>query len=221
MANYQSHFSFATVVSVGYACVGIFALHVYAEQILLAAVIVVIAGMLPDIDANDGEPVKEFGILISAIVPIILLETFPTLKAGGVSRIALVVICCYVVTRLSILHMLRSWTTHRGLIHSIPAAIIVFELVYLLFWDLYMQERLYLGCAALVGYLSHLLVDAYGNFDIVGKATGKAKPGTPVLKFFGKSASSTIAIYTCVIALGWFVAKDIFPGLQLVAGVSY
>jgi hypothetical protein len=107
------------------------------------------------------------------------------------------------------------------MIHSIPAAIITFEFVFLLFWDLYLYDRLYLATAALVGFLSHLLLDAYGNLDIVGKAMGKPRTVQPVMKFAANSWGATASAYGLCLLLGWFIAQDLYPSLRIVAGINY
>ena len=86
----------------------------------MSAVIIAIAGMLPDIDASQSSPAKELAGLIAALTPVFLLEYFPKLHTAGTARIALVVICSYLLTRLVVVRGLESFTKHRGMIHSIP-----------------------------------------------------------------------------------------------------
>lgn len=218
MAQRSSHLSVSILLSVLYAGFGVTALRMYPEHVLLASVIVIVAGLLPNIDSEPGAgPAREFGGLLAAVAPLLLIDFFPSIKAGGVARIALVVICCYLFSRLIVVRILEYRTEHRGLIHSVPAAIITGEVVYLLFWDLFPIQRLYLGGAALLGYLSHLIIDATGNIDILGKKEQKRA----ALKLKGQSIGSTLALYSLSLLLGWLILRDIFPGFRLNFGVSY
>ena len=221
MAQPQSHISFSVIVALAYAAGGMMFFGFPPEHILLASVIIMVAGMLPNIDDGGGNAAKEFGSILAAVSPLLLLQAFPALRQGGVARIALVVVVCYVLTRLVIVRGLKKYATHRGMIHSFPAAILTFEVTYLLFWDLPLRNRVFIALAAFAGFLSHLLLDAYGNIDIVGKATGKPAGSSPVLKFFGPTWGSTFAVYAGIAVLGWFIAKDFYPGLGIYGGVTY
>jgi len=210
MPQYQSHISFSTAVAVGYALAGYYWWGIYPELTFLATVIVVITGMLPDIDASGGIPSRELGGLLAAVAPIALIELFPELKSGGIARVALVVICSYILTRLLIIRGLKVVTAHRGIVHSIPAAILTFELVYLLFWDLYQLDRLYIAGAAFVGYFSHLFLDGLGNVDLIGHVVGKAEQKKAAMKLRGENWGSTAVLYASVVILGWYIAQDFY-----------
>ncbi len=221
MAQYQSHISFSVFIAAAYAFLGGFLFDLPLEQLLLSSVIVVVAGMLPDVDATGGVPEREVGGLLAAVAPIIVLEFFPGLHSGGVARIALVVISAYLLTRYIVVRALQKYTVHRGMIHSIPAGIITGQLVFLLFWDLHWFNRLFLASAAVVGYLSHLFLDGYTNLDLVGKAMGKEKKQSPALKFFAPSWGANLVMYGCVGVLSWVIAKDFYPNLRLIAALQF
>ena len=212
--HYKSYISFSTLVAAFYVAIGSHFFHIHPENLLLAAIIIVLCGMLPNIDASREEPAKEMGALIAAIAPFIVLEAFPQLQSSGIARISLVIIGSYLVTRIVIVRTLLQYTEPRGLIHSIPAAILAFEAVYLIYWDLYWVDRLFLAGAAFSGYFGHLMLDAYGNLDILGQATGKPVSGKPVLKLWGESAGLSFALYAGVAFLGYYVFSDIMPHVQ-------
>ena len=208
MAKDQSHISFSLVIAVTYSAFGFFLLDVHPEPIILAAAIIVIAGILPNIDAGPDAPL-ELGGMLSAVVPIAVLEFFPIIKTGGITRVALVVICCYLLARILIVRLLFSFTEHRGIMHSIPAALLTGEFVYFLFWDLPQTERLFLACAGLLGFMSHLALDGMGNLQLIGGAGKKSNP-SPTMKFTGNSWASTIVIYFFVGYLGWLIFQDFY-----------
>ncbi len=214
MAKQESHITFSTVVGIAYSLCGILVLGIYPEHAMLALALIIIAGMLPDIDHGSGKPAHELGALLAAIAPLVIIEAFPELRAGGMTRMALVVIVCYLITRVFVVRALQMFTKERGIIHSIPAAIIVFQLAYLIFDDLYWFDRVYVAGAAFIGFFSHLLLDASGNLNFLGKAMGDKSRPRPALSFSGDTWFSTAAIYACVAVLGWFVYWDLYPTVQ-------
>lgn len=214
MANQQGHMTFSACVSVAYGAAGILLLHISPEHMLLGCAMVLFAGMLPNVDAGNEPPARELGALVAAVIPLVALEYYPALKSGGLARIALIVIFAYVITRVVIVRGLQKYATHRGMIHSIPAAIITFEATYLIFRHESLRVRLFIAFAAFVGFLCHLLLDAYGNMDLVGRAMGKPANKAKVLKLVGDSFKVTLVVYSCMLLLGWFVAKDLYPNLK-------
>ena len=221
MAQPTSHFSFSTLLGIGYALFGVYVLNIQPELAVLAALAVMIGGVLPNVDASDSPPAKEFGGFLAALAPIILMELYPSLKLGGTARIALVVICSYLITKLVVQRFLTSFTVHRGMLHSIPAAIVTFELVYLLFWDMATFIRLYIAAGAFLGFIMHLIVDATGNIDFWGRAMGNSTRKPAALKLAGPSWGGNFAWYGTALVLGWMVLKDFYPQLGIYAGVKY
>lgn len=222
MAKLQSHFSFSTLLAALYAVLGGLIFEFRFETLLLASVLVVLAGVLPNIDEGKSGPAQEFGGLIAAVIPLLAFQLFPGLRQSGVSRAALVVLLGYFLGRLVVVRMLQGLTTHRGMLHSIPAAVICCELVFLFFYDLPLVARLYLTGAMFLGFFMHLLMDGYGNLDLVSRAMGRGVTRQPAaLKFLGPTWYGTVAMYTCMAVLGWFIVQDVHPGVHLVAGFRY
>ena len=217
----QSHFTFSTVLSAAYAALGVSVLRTPLDTVLLAAVLFVIGGALPNVDEGNGPPAREFGSILAAVSLLLFFSVFPGLRTHGVSQIALICVASYVVSRIVIARLLQHYTTHRGVFHSVPAAIVTFEVMYLVFGGLPFIERIYASFAAFAGFMAHLLIDAYGNLDLVGRAMGKGERKARVLKFGGNTWGSTIAVYGCLAFLGWFIVRDFYPNLHFVAGVKY
>jgi hypothetical protein len=218
MAQPQSHFTVSTLIGLAYAGAGVTMFRVHPEHAFLAAVILLIAGLLPNIDTGPGQGTgREFISFIAGIAPLAALEYFPELQGEGMSRVALIVIISYFTTRVILARLITKTMKHRGFVHSIPAAILAFEGVYLLFTDLLWTDRLYVATAAFVGFFTHLLFDAYSDVELFGASQKKPLP----LKITTGSWGSTAAIYCCVLGLGWLVAKDIYPHLRIYAGFNY
>ncbi|MBP9837593.1 MAG: metal-dependent hydrolase [Proteobacteria bacterium] len=218
MAKVENHFSISVAIALLYAAFGVVILELKPESIFLASVILVIAGILPNIDEGKGLPAKEFNGFIAAISPLVLLQLYPKLQSAGMSRLAIVVICSYIAARYLMDKIFTSFISHRGMMHSIPAAIITFEIIFLIFRDTPMESRLYISVAALIGFLSHLVIDGYTNLDLVNRAMGKGtSKQAPVLKLWNENSSATFATYACMFTLGWLVLRDLYPNFKLFA----
>jgi membrane-bound metal-dependent hydrolase YbcI (DUF457 family) len=218
MAQPRSHLTVSTFCALAYCGIGIVLWGIGIDLVLLAAILVVIGGMLPNVDSGPGsEPGKKLIGFVGALAPLIIISAFPEFRSASIARLALLVIISFFVAQHVSSWILGSFFTHRGLLHSIPAAIIIFEVGYLIFFDLPPSRRLYLGGAAFVGFASHLILDAMLNVDLVGNKEKK----TPVLKLAGPSWQSTFALYSTLLVLGWFVLKDLSPGLKIYGGVNY
>ncbi len=201
-------------LSVVYTLIGFFFLRLPGELCLLSGVVVFIASILPDIDSDKEVAGQEIAILIAAILPLLAISYKPSLQTTGVTGMAILVFASYLITRIIFVQFAISFVSYRGILHSIPAAIITFDLTYLLFKDLHTFERLYISVAALVGFMSHLLVEAYANLDMVNQALGKGGKDKPVMKLTGATQQSTIFAYAVLCGLTYVVFQDLFPALE-------
>jgi membrane-bound metal-dependent hydrolase YbcI (DUF457 family) len=218
MAQERSHLTVSTVCAIAYSGLGVVLWHIGIDLVLLAAILVVVAGMLPNVDSGpESESGERLIGFLGAVAPLVIISLFPQFKTAGIARLALIVIISFFVAQHISTWMLGTFFQHRGLLHSIPAAIIIFEIGYLIFWDLPPSRRLFLGGAAFVGFASHLILDAMMNVDLVGNKEKKI----PVLKVAGSTWKTNLALYSTLLVLGWFVLKDLSPGLKIYGGVNY
>jgi hypothetical protein len=217
MAQPQSHFFTSVLCSLVLSAFGLFVLHISPELIILGGILMLGSALLPNIDSGHNGIGREFSGFIAAIAPWILIQYIPELRGGSLARFVIIFCVAYAGTKYLLDVVLNEYFTPRGVMHSLPAAILIGEITYLIFRDVEWNQRLYLASASTIGYLSHLVLDATGNIDLRG-----AKQRRPAaLKFFGTDWKSTAAMYTTVLGLGWFVMKDLYPHFKLYAGISY
>ena len=190
------------------------------ELVILCFFLVVIGSVIPNIDTSDDGLTGELSGLFGALVPVLFFKLFPDFTSAGSDRIALTIIAGYISARFVFTYFTRNVFAPRGALHSIPAILLFFEIAYLLFPGLFWKERALLGGAMAVGVISHLMLDSFTNIGLVRKATGVHGNSGTVLKFHGRSSQGTWALYILIIVLGWFVARDIMPSLQMRAPVT-
>lgn len=214
MAQHSSHLYFSLGIGVTYALVGIVVLHVYPELAMLGFVVTVIAGLAPNLDAHGSSSSRDLISLISILPPLTIVAATPGLQSSPGSRIVLVGVAAYITTRFLLLTLLQKYTTRRGMMHSIPVAIIAFEFVYLLFFDIYWSDRLFLATGAFVGYFSHLMLDGVTAVDNNGKGMPPEVGEIPVLKIASKDSAPNWVAYGTMTVLGYFVYSSLAPHLH-------
>jgi hypothetical protein len=220
MAQLQTHFSYSTFLSLVVAAAGIVVFEFNYDVIVLAMLVTILAGVLPNIDHGDGTLTNEFTALVAAISPLVLLHFKPDLVSIGISKLTLVILGTYAAARVLTLKLLTNFTVNRGVIHSLPMSILVFELLFLFFHDLGRLPRLYVATAGFASYCSHLFIDSYGNLDLLGRVLGKHDDSKRnALSVFGESGLSTVFIYVAVFGFGYLIAKQLNYNIDSLAAL--
>ncbi len=113
--------------------------------------------MLPDIDSGSGRPLRESLAFGAAVVSIMLVNRLQHLGAPS-ETIVLAGSLVYLLIRFGFAELLKRYTVHRGMFHSLPAAVIAGELAFLLATGT-IELRIYKAGGVALGYLVHLLLD--------------------------------------------------------------
>src|SRR5688500_14827490 len=119
MAGFKTHITTSTVLGVGYAAGGHVLYGMPLPACLLAGGLCSVSGMLPDIDSDSGVPLRESLAFAAAIVPMLMVERFRELGLAPES-IALGGAILYLAIRFGLGGMLKRYTVHRGMFHSLP-----------------------------------------------------------------------------------------------------
>ncbi len=165
MAGFSTHVTVSTTLGVAYGAVG----YTQGMPLVTCAVgagLCGVAGMLPDLDGDTGVPVRETLALAAAVVPALLVETFQGWGLSGESM-ALALVAVYLLMRFGVGGIFKRTTRHRGMWHSIPAALNVGLLVFLICSPQALEVRCFKAGAAVLGFLSHLLLDEIWCVDVL------------------------------------------------------
>ena len=145
----------------------------------------------PDIDSDTGRPRELVLSFLVIAIPIVLL--FNISDSTSSENILAATLISFFLVRYILGYLLAKFTVHRGLWHSIPAAVLCSEITYLLFFDLPVKIRLLYALAVLGGFISHLLLDEMYSVKVLALDT-KRSFGT-ALKFTGPSKIQTFFLY--------------------------
>ncbi|QBQ53486.1 metal-dependent hydrolase [Nitrosococcus wardiae] len=169
MADFNTHMIGAAAVS-GIGATVLMMTHTFPAQILMTYFVLgVVGGMLPDIDSDSSIPVRwTFNVLG------VITGFFLVLYLGAhYSLIELVLLwgASFIIIRYGIFSLFTQLTVHRGLIHSIPAALffslgtVVLAVQAL---EVPVLNAWLCGTFVFLGFLTHLVLDELYSVDLMG-----------------------------------------------------
>ena len=108
----------------------------------------------------------------------------------------------FLFIRFVVAMCIKKVTTHRGMIHSIPMAVLCGELVFFVVTGT-VAERFVKAAALTAGFLSHLILDEVYSIDSTGAALRIKKSFGTALKWYNpKKQGAATTIYSLVFLLG-------------------
>lgn len=191
MADFKAHTSVGTLWGLLLSVVSLvcgFCSFVGSMVILFLAAT---SSAAPDIDSTTGRPRELVLSFLGIAIPIVLL--FNISDSTSSENILAATLISFFLVRYILGYLLAKFTVHRGLWHSIPAAVLCSEITYLLFFDLPVKVRLLYALSVLGGFISHLLLDEMYSVKVLALDT-KRSFGT-ALKFTGPSKLQTFLLY--------------------------
>lgn len=209
MADFRTHIGTSSVLGVGYGVAGYYYLHQPLTTCALAAGLCGVAGMLPDLDSDSGVPVRETMSFASAILPLLMAERWQSLGWSHESMAAAGLVI-YLFVRFGVGEFFKRYTVHRGMWHSIPAAISAGLLTFLACSSEDLNSRFFKSGAVVLGFLSHLVLDEIWSVSVRGivpiprlkKSFGTA------LKLWGDDAWANFSTYAKLVVLAVLATGD-------------
>ncbi len=216
MASFKTHI--LAGVAVGYAAGAIVVVNRWFswESTPFFIFLASIAGsFLPDLDCDSGKPVNLLFDVASFLAGCIafnycLMQRELSLPFQlGIPPLAALIV------RFGVSWIFKKFTVHRGIFHSIPAALVVtLAAAWLLrFWRLAPIDTLAISLALGSGFVSHLVLDEISSvgFD-GGRFKTKSSLGS-ALAFWTPSVPVTVAAYLALgvlLYVNWPLAKLLF-----------
>jgi membrane-bound metal-dependent hydrolase YbcI (DUF457 family) len=214
MPAYKTHISFGVIsgLAIGWLIIGY--KFVLDKGLFFPLVLVLILGsILPDLDSDEGKPMK------------ITLETFSFLCLGiyylswldspqdSYVNLIIGLMGTYAIAKYGIGTLVKKFTHHRGIFHSIPALLVsvLLSVIAFKYFEIPDKNIFFLSCTLGIGFLSHLVLDQLAN--ITGKRNlfwGHQHSHPSALKFFSRSKLATFSTYILLIMLIYFA----FPTLE-------
>ena len=204
MADFKTHVSFSSAAGAAYGT-GIWLLGVPGPTSAVAGGICAIAGMFPDIDSKTSRALQETLYLLAGLVCMLVLLRLRDSDLNG-DLILAVGAATFLSTKFVVGKIVAHSTVHRGMVHSVPAALIAGELTFLLSSG--PDTFRFLKAAALViGFLSHLVLDEIYSVDIRGVRIKKSF-GTALKFVCFKKTKKNVFIYLLLCGLGYLIVHE-------------
>lgn len=205
MASFRSHISLGIASGIlgGTALVSLAVLD-KPNFLLIVFIAAVLGSVLPDMDSNSGIPFHvsfgSFAVVAAALTGSSAYQETP----DDFSRVALWSAGAFGFVYLILGSIFKHFTRHRGMAHSLPAALLAglvtfFLAVHFSFTDV---EAFVLGVAMIAGYVGHLILDElyaavnfHGTPFVPNKALGSA------LKLFSDDKLINLVVYSAILFL--------------------
>lgn len=210
MANYREHITVSSLLGLGYGLGAVTAFQFHPLQGVLAACFTGVAGMLPDLDSDNGRPVREMFGLLGAVAPLLLVNRVAALLGlpADPETIMLVIIALYVAIKYGGAALVSRLSVHRGMFHSLPALIIAAEAVYLAYPSPRAAVKLLMAGGVAVGFLSHLLLDELYSVQVKDHRLRLKRSSGTALKWSGDALMPNVFSYTLMATLTYAVFQE-------------
>lgn len=206
MAAFHQHLLVSAGTGVAYGMAIAHVGYVKAPEAALAAAVCTFGGILPDLDSDSSKPIRELFHLLGSVAAIVTLHRFHQHVSVSTEIALLLAVAAYLFTRYAVAQFFAWLTVHRGMFHSLPAAILAGELIFLLYDSAELPARWAVATAMSLGYLSHLVLDAV--WDLRSVRTSKASRSGSPLKLFSSSPLANIFCWTCLLVAAYLVAVE-------------
>ncbi len=207
MAGFHTHITVSTAVGVGYAFVGGYVFHLPLSTCAIAGGLCSICGIMPDLDSDHAVPARETLSFLAAVAPMLLFYRFHY-EGLATENILLFGAPLYLLIRFGFGQMLKV-SVHRGMFHSIPAALIAGLIAYVLCDTGVSVGRSFKGVGAVIGYLTHLILDEIWAVELAGGRLRLKKSFGTAMKFFGNSGPANSSTWALLTGLSAFAANDL------------
>lgn len=210
MADFKAHLTSGIINGTCVACASIFFENFTPVEAGTVFIVGTTGALLPDLDSDTGKPLALLFQLISVLVPVLLYPYAKLFFKPSTPFLLCYFTSLYLFINYIICQLLKKLTKHRGIMHSIPFAILCGEITFLLLHPSGLKLALY-GCFAVCsGCMIHLVLDElnsmslrFGFIVVLKNSSGSA------LKFFSPYILSTITTYLLIIATGALIISKV------------
>jgi membrane-bound metal-dependent hydrolase YbcI (DUF457 family) len=205
MADFKTHVSFGIALGI-LGTIGIVSVSLSSGPgLLLAAFVAATLGsVLPDIDSDSGVPYHvTFGSL-ALVAGALAFAEYSRYGAVDWRSFLYYAVGTAVFVWIVVGTVFKHFTKHRGMAHSIPAAILTGLCTFMLcsrfaFDD---TDAFLIGSAASIGYLIHLVLDeVYAATNFNGVIFSPSRSLGSALKLFSNSLITNIVMYGTIVYL--------------------
>lgn len=217
MASFKGHISFGFIIGLA-ALAFLTASAAIADNLSLFLVFIgiLIGTILPDLDSDGGKPFKIVFGIFSFICAIFGFLYAKDNYSDNFAYLIAIPLSVLLAVRFILGPILKKFTHHRGIFHSVPMLLIFGLLAQKTISALDYSQKIaaYFAIAVMLGFLGHLILDELksatgfsGIFLKPSKSLGSA------LKLFSNDHKINIFIYSCLVLAiyaNWDMVKYVY-----------
>ena len=220
MANFNTHLSIASAVSTGAALLVVNVHLIVNADMPWLIFLGTLGGLLPDIDASNSRPVKLLFNVLALMGVAAALQVFKDSFAPY--PLLLIVTGTYLSIRYGIFALFNRLTIHRGVFHSVLAALFFALLMicisyHFLHWNV--LHSWLNGIFIALGFMVHLLLDELFSVDLSNSRI-KNSFGT-ALKLFSYNNMTASALMTIFTMMLYWMAPSPMPLIKVWKGAQW
>jgi len=201
MASFAQHINSAVVIS-GIAIAPLYSSTLIdINQALALLFFGMIGGILPDIDLENSKPIQITSSILSIFIPLLAILTL--LESLSISKMLFIWFLSAMLLHFILFKILLSFTIHRGVIHSIPMAIVFAQTLNIFFSQiLHFEELFSLLCGFFLfsGFIIHLVLDEIVSLNAFGMSFKKSL-GSALKLYDTSNPIGSIFLYITIIIL--------------------
>ena len=207
MADFKTHLSVAGTLS-GTTAIGcLYSGLAEPTDALLLFTIGTIGGILPDIDSDHSIPVN---LLFSCLATLAaFFSVFSRLGTYSLAEAILLWVAVFFFVRYLVFELFKRFTVHRGVFHSLLAAVFFCFLCATVLYDAFALSSVLSwlsGGFILFGYIIHLLLDELYSVDMMGVRLKKSF-GTALKPISFGNLKASLALVAATLVLYFFVPE--------------
>lgn len=200
MAAFKTHLAGGIAVGVGVAAVSFISIGLTITQSFAVFIVGAIGGILPDLDSDSGKPLTLLFNLISILIPAIFITNILQKETPSPEFFVSYFVISFFLLNTVVCGIIKKMTTHRGIMHSIPFAVLCGGIGYLLFASSGRFMASVAGFAVFLGCMVHLVLDELNSFTLkLGIIPWLKRSSGTALKIKSNSLLTTIFIYLLLV----------------------
>lgn len=208
MAGFKSHLFWAMTGSGILAASGYLKGHIDMKDAGAVAILGTLGGLLPDLDSDTGKPLELLFQLLSVMFPMLLYSHVKRHYGSDLTVMLLYFTLGYLAVQYLLCPLIKKLTVHRGIMHSIPFAVLCGQITYLLFAGAPQRVALYCATAVFAGAMIHLLADELSAITFKGFRLGFNRSSGSALALYATSPGATLLVYLLLISTGYMIFGD-------------
>jgi len=196
VAQFKTHMAGGTIAASGISTAALFTNALTLTQAGAVFMVGFVSGLLPDLDCDTGKPLTFLFQLISILIPSIIFLKIAQYVGDAPEFLICYFTLSYLFFSYIVCSIIKKITVHRGMLHSLPFALLCGAIVYLLFSSSGEHVAIIAGLAALSCCFVHLILDELNSVTFkYGFIPGLKRSSGTALKLKSDSKSTTIFTY--------------------------